>query len=77
MFLAKYRKILITIGLVFGALFSLSCGRQTPVAEVQASAADPQLKAAEDMIRLMPDSPRGYNQMAASIYKTGAPNGGF
>lgn len=74
---SKYWKTIITIGIISGALFSLSCGRQTPVAEVQASAADPHLKAAEDMIRLMPDSPRGYNQIAASYIKQARRTGDF
>jgi len=74
---SNYWKIIITIGILSGALFSLSCGRQAPVAEVQASAADPQRKAAEDAIRLMPDSPRGYNQVAAFYIKQARRTGDF
>jgi tetratricopeptide (TPR) repeat protein len=77
MFLAKYRRTLIIIGLVGGVLFTLACGKQNPVAEVQASAADPQIRAAEDMIRLMPDSPRGYNQIAAFYIKQARRTGDF
>ena len=75
--LANYWRILITVGFLGAALFTLSCGRQVPVAEVQASAADPQLKAAEDMIRVMPDSPRGYNQIAAYYIKQARRIGDF
>lgn len=77
MVLAKYRGTLITIGLVCGVLFTLSCGNQSPVVEVQASAVDPRTKAAEDMIRLMPDSPRGYNQLAAFYVKQARRTGDF
>lgn len=74
---SNYWKEFITIGLLGAALFTLSCGRQTPVAEVQASAADPGVKAAEDLIRLMPDSPKGYNQMAAQYIKQARRTGDF
>lgn len=74
---SDYQKIIITIGIISIALFSLSCGRQAPVPEVQASAADPRIKTAEDMVRLMPDSPRGYNQIAAFYIKQARRTGDF
>jgi tetratricopeptide (TPR) repeat protein len=74
---SNHWKIIITIGLLGAVLFALSCGRQVPVAEVRASAADPQLKAAEDMIKVMPDSPKGYNQIAAFYIKQARRTGDF
>lgn len=74
---SNYWKIFITIALIGGSLFTLSCGRQIPVAEVQASAADPQIRAAEELIRRMPDSPRGYNQIAAIYVKQARRTGDF
>jgi tetratricopeptide (TPR) repeat protein len=74
---SNYWKIIIAIGIIGGVLFTLSCGKQNPVVEVQASAADPRIKAAEDMIRLMPDSPKGYNQIAAFYIKQARRTGDF
>jgi tetratricopeptide (TPR) repeat protein len=74
---SNYWNNFIITGIILGALFSFSCGKQDPVVKVHASAADPQLKAAEDVIRLMPDSPRGYNQIAAFYIKQARRTGNF
>jgi tetratricopeptide (TPR) repeat protein len=58
-------------------MFALSCGKQNSLAPVQASAADPKTQAAEDLIKLMPDSPKGYNSLASIYIKNARLSGDF
>lgn len=72
----NYRNF-IFISMIASAMFLASCAKPGPVTEVQASSADPRLSAAEEMIKKMPDSPIGYNQLAASYIKSARRSGDF
>lgn len=73
----NYSKILITIGIITLGFLSNSCGREGAVAEIRASAASPEIREAEDLIKKMPDSPMGYIGLASLYIKNARRTGDF
>jgi tetratricopeptide (TPR) repeat protein len=71
------RNIFLTMIVIGTSLFSISCSSEGTATQVRAAAADPKFCAAEELIEKSPDSPTGYDILAALYIKKARKTGDF